>query len=88
MATIHFHIAQACLFMDFFFVFRGVPGNNLAPIQNLLGCKVCQIRSRGRCFEAEISLFMMFFYDFHLIYKVFINILEYANEVISYTSTR
>ena len=30
----------------------------------------------------------MFFYDFHLIYKVFVNILEYANEVISYTTTR
>ena len=30
-----------------------------------------QIRSRCRWFEAEISLFMMFFYDFHLIvYKL------------------
>ena len=35
MATMHFHIAQTCLFMGyFFFRIQGFPGNNLAPIQN------------------------------------------------------
>ena len=34
MATIHFHIAQTSLSMGIFFRIQGVPGNNLAPIQN------------------------------------------------------
>ena len=60
----------------------------MAPIQNLyLGYKVGQIRSCGSWFEAKISLFMIFV-CFHFINKAFINILEYANEVILYTTTR
>ena len=83
-----FHIAQTEIFIGNLFSHSGVPRKKLAPIQNLyLGYKVGQIRSWGSWFEAEISLFMMFV-CFHLIYKVFINILEYANEVISYTTTR
>ena len=34
MATMHFHIAQTGLFMGNFLRIQGVPGNNLAPIQN------------------------------------------------------
>ena len=90
MVTMHFHIAQTGLFMgNSFFAFRGGPREQFVTKSKLfLGCKVGQIRSRGRWFEAEISLSMMVFYDFHLICKAFINILEYANEVISFTTTR
>ena len=34
MATMHFHIAKTGLFMQNFFRIQGVPGNNLATIQN------------------------------------------------------
>ena len=89
MSTMHFHIAQTGLFMGIFFSHSGDPRKQFGTNSKLsLGCKVGHIRSRGRWFKAEISLFMMFFYDFHLIYKAFINILEYAIEVISYTTTR
>ena len=33
-------------------------------------CKVCQIRSGGSWFEAEISLFMMFVYGFTLFIRL------------------
>ena len=85
----HFHIAQTgVIYGEFIFAFRRSQEKKLAPIQNLyLGYKVGQIRSCGSWFGAKIGLFMMFV-CFHLIYKTFINILEYANEVISYTTTR
>ena len=50
----------------------------------VLGCNVCQIRSRGR----NQFIYNVLFYDFHLIYKAFTNILEFAIKVISYTNTR
>ena len=53
----------------------------------VLGCKVVLIRSWSCWFEAKLS-FHDVYICFHLIYKTFINILEYANEVISYTNTR
>ena len=85
MATMHFQIAHSVYLWGFFFSHSGGPREQFGTNSKLsLGYKVGQIRSRGSWFEAEISLFVMFFfYDFHLIYKVFINILEYANEVIS-----
>ena len=88
MATMLFHIlAHTSLFMGNSFSHSGGPREQFETNSKLsLGCKVGQIRSRRRWFEAEISLFMMFFYDFHLIYKAFI--LEYANQVITYTTTR
>ena len=74
------------IYGEFSFCIRWVPGNNLAKLS--LECKVGQIRSWCSWFEAEISLFMMFVYKcFHLIYKAFINSLEYTNEIISYTTT-
>ena len=77
MATMHLHIAQTGLFMEIF-LYSGCPREQFGTNSKLsLGCKVCQIRSQGRWFE-----------DFYLIYKAFINILEYANELISYTTTR
>ena len=89
MVTMNFHIAQNGLSMVIFSHLGG-PSEQFGTNSKLsLGCKVGQIRSRGRWFEAEISLLIYdVFYDFHLIFKAFINILEYANEVISYTTTR
>ena len=38
MATMHFHIlAQTGLFLGNIFCIKGVPGNNLAPMNNCLG---------------------------------------------------
>ena len=38
MATMHFHIVQTGLcFRNIVFCFKGVPGNNLAPIRNSPG---------------------------------------------------
>ena len=83
------HSLNQFIYGDILFAFALGPRKQFGTNSKLsLGCKVGQIRSRGRWFKAEISLFMMFSYDFHLIYKAFINILEYANEVISYTTTR
>ena len=65
MATMHFQIAQTGLFMGKFFSHSGGPREQFGTNSKLyLGCKVGQIRSRGSWFEAEISLFMVFFYDF------------------------
>ena len=78
-----FTLPKPVYYGEFYFRIQGVPGNNGTNSKLFLGCEVGQIRSRGKWIKAEISVFMMFFYDFHLIYKAFINILEYANEVIS-----
>ena len=67
MATMHFQIAKTGLFMRIFFSHSGGPREQFNTNSKLsLGCKVCQIRSRGRWFEAGISLFMMFFMIFTL----------------------
>ena len=90
MATMYFQIAQTGLFMGKFFSHSGGPRKQCSTNLKLsLGCKVGQIRPRGRWIEAEICLFMMILMIFTLhIHKDLINILEYANEVISYTTTR
>ena len=59
MATMHFHIAQTGLFMGIFFAFKGSKGKNRHKFKIVLGVQGSQIRSRGRWFEAEISLFMI-----------------------------
>ena len=62
MAIMHFYIAQTCLFMGIFFSHSGGPRKQFGTNSKLsLGCKVGQIRSRGRWFKAEKSLIMMFF---------------------------
>ena len=65
MATMHFHIALTGLFMSFMGIFFSHTGGSREQFGTnsklSLGCKVGQIRSRGKWFEAEISLFMMFF---------------------------
>ena len=66
MATMHFHIAQTGLFMSFFRIPGGTRKQFVTNSKLSLGCKVGYIRSRGRWFKSEISLFMMFLYDFHL----------------------
>ena len=89
MATMHFHIdPNWFIYVDFYSHTEAHREQFCTNSKLSLECKVGHIRSRSRWFEAEISLFMMFFYDFHLIYKAFIYILEYANKVISYTTTR
>ena len=88
MATMDFHIAKTGLFMGIFIAFRGSRKQFGTNSKLSLRCKVGQIRSRGRWLKSEIGLFMMFFYDFHLIYKAAINILEYANKIILNTTTR
>ena len=73
---------------ELFFRIQGVPGNNIAPIQN------CPFGARYVKLDPGVAGLRLnqFIYDvclcFHLIYKALINILEYANEVISYTTTR
>ena len=60
MAIMHFHIAQTGLFMRNFFSNPGGQREQFGTNSKLsLGCKVGQIRSRGRWFEAESNLFMM-----------------------------
>ena len=88
MATMHFYIAQTGLFTGTFFAFMGSQEKVWHQLKIISWCKVGQIRSRGRWFKAEISLFMMLFMIFTLFIRTFISILEYANEVISYTTTR
>ena len=77
MATMHFQIAQTGLFMGIFFLHSGGPKEQFGTNSKLsLGCKVGQIRSRGSWFEAEISLFMMFFMIFTLFIRfslIFLN---------------
>ena len=66
MATMHFHIlAKTVLFMGIFFSHSEGLWKQFGTNSKLsLGCKVCQIRSRGGRFGFEISLFMMFFFFF------------------------
>ena len=67
MVTMHFHIAQTGLFMGIFFSNSGGPREQCGTNSKLsLGCKVVQIRSRGRWNEAEICLFMIFLMIFTL----------------------
>ena len=40
--TMHFHIAQAGLFLGIFFRILGIPGHNLAPMKN------CPVGVHGR----------------------------------------
>ena len=47
MATMHFHITQIGSFLGKDFCIQVVPGNNLAPIKIVLGCKVGEIRYQG-----------------------------------------
>ena len=62
MATMHFHIDQTGSRMGKFFSHSGGPREQFGTNSKLsLGCKVGQIRSRGRRYEAEISLIIMFF---------------------------
>ena len=62
MVTVHYHIAKLGLFMRNVFSHSGRPRKQFGTnFKLILGCKEGQIRSRGRWFEAEISLFMMFF---------------------------
>ena len=71
MATMHFHIAQTRLFIGNLFSHLGGPREQFGSNLKLsLGCKVGQIRSLGSWFEAEISLFMMFFYVFGLLIRL------------------
>ena len=72
----------------FFFTFRGSQGLIFTSSKLSLGCKVGQIRSRGRWFEAELSLFMMIFVIFILSIRLSLIFLNFSNEVISYTTTR
>ena len=72
MANMHFHIAQTGLFMGIFYSHSGGPRKQFGTNSKLsLGCKVGQIRSRGRWFKAQISLFMMFFF---MIFTLFIRL--------------
>ena len=89
MATMHFHIAQTGLFMGKYFRIQGVPGNNLVSIQNCpWGARYVKLDPEVDGLRPILVYLLCFFYDFHLIFKGFITILEYANEVISYTTTR
>ena len=46
--TMHLHIAGISFFLKLnFFAFSGSQQNKLAPIKNVLGCKVGQIRCWG-----------------------------------------
>ena len=77
MATMHFHGPKPVYLWGIFLSHSGGPRKIFGTNSKLfLGCKVGQIISRGRWFEAEISLFVMFFYDFHFIFKAFINIFK------------
>ena len=40
MATMHFHIAKADLFLETFFCISVVPGNNLTPMRIMRNCPV------------------------------------------------
>ena len=82
MATMHFHIAQTGLLWGFFFRIQGVPGNNLAPVQNFpWGARKVKLDPEIDGLRPK-SVYLCCFY------KSFINILEYANGVIAYTTTR
>ena len=88
MTPMHFHIAQTDLFMRIFLSRNnGVPGDILAPIQNCpWGARYVKLD------PGVVGLTPKSVHDvcscFQLIYSGFIKILEYANEVISYTTTR
>ena len=56
------HSPNRFIYGEFVFALGG-PKEQFGTNSKLsFGCKVGQIRSRGRWFEAEISLFMMFFF--------------------------
>ena len=88
MATMHFHIAQTGLFMGFFLDSRGPRKQFSTNSKWSLGCKVGQIRSRGSRFVAEISLSIMLVYVFTLFIRLLLIFFEYANKLISYSTTR
>ena len=84
MVTMHSQIALTALFMGIVFSRSEGPSEQFGTNSKLsLWCIIGQIRSWGR---------NQFIYDvclwYHLINKDFIKILEYANVVISYTTTR
>ena len=67
MVTMYFHKAQMSLnFGTFFFRVQGVPGNNLATMKIVRGCKVGQIRSRGT-FHLQKSIRLSFKIEINLI---------------------
>ena len=71
MATMHLHIAQTGLWVNVF-TNSGGPREQFGTNSKLsLGYKVGQIGSRGKWFEAEISLFILFFL---MIFTLFIKL--------------
>ena len=83
MATMHFHIAQTGLFMGIYFCIQASQGNIWLEFKIVLGCMVGQIRRPWLVGLMPKSVFYDVCLYSHLIYKAFINISNYANEVIS-----